>query len=138
MILSATLCFWIYQRNCKNSWIYNHINSLKPLPNKQIYVLNSTVFLFTTLRTLLSPYCDCSEVKLLSRVQLFVTSWTVARQAPLSMGFSSQEYWNGLPFPSPGDIPGPGIEPGLLRCRQILYRLSYTPNSIWGAFSPPV
>ena len=38
--------------------------------------------------------------------------WTVARQAPLSMGFSRQEYWSGLPFPSPGDLPNPGIEPG--------------------------
>ena len=37
--------------------------------------------------------------------------WTVARQAPLSMGFSRQEYWSGLPFPSAGDLPGPGIEP---------------------------
>ena len=40
-----------------------------------------------------------------------VTSWTVACQAPLSMGFSRQEYWSGLPFPSPGDLPDPGIEP---------------------------
>ena len=40
-----------------------------------------------------------------------VTPWTVARQAPLSMGFSKQEYWSGLPFPSPGDLPDPGIEP---------------------------
>ena len=40
------------------------------------------------------------------------TSWTVAYQAPLSMGFSRQEYWSGLPFPSPGDNPNPGIEPG--------------------------
>ena len=46
-----------------------------------------------------------------SRVQLFVTSWTVARQAPLSMGFSRQEYWSGLPCPPPGDLPHPGIEP---------------------------
>ena len=41
-----------------------------------------------------------------------VTLWTVAHQAPLSMGFSRQEYWSGLPFPSPGDLPDPGIEPG--------------------------
>ena len=41
-----------------------------------------------------------------------MTPWTVAYQAPLSMGFSRQEYWSGLPFPSPGDLPGPGIEPG--------------------------
>ena len=41
----------------------------------------------------------------------FVTPWTAARQAPLSVGFSRQEYWRGLPFPSPGDLPNPGIEP---------------------------
>ena len=40
------------------------------------------------------------------------TPWTIACQAPLSMGFSRQEYWSGLPFPSPGDLPDPGIEPG--------------------------
>ena len=41
----------------------------------------------------------------------FATPWTVARQAPLSMGFSRQEYWSGLPIPSPGDLPNPGIKP---------------------------
>ena len=48
---------------------------------------------------------------LFSRVQLSATPWTVAPQPPLSMGFSRQEYWRGLPFPSPGDLPDPGIEP---------------------------
>ena len=52
-----------------------------------------------------------SEVKLLSCVQLFATPWTVAYQAP-SMRFSRQEYWSELPFPSPEDLPDPGIEPG--------------------------
>ena len=51
-------------------------------------------------------------VKSLSRVRLFATPWTVANGAPPSMGFSRQEYWSGLPFPSPGDLPDPGIEPG--------------------------
>ena len=50
-------------------------------------------------------------MKSLSRVQLCVTPWTVAYQASLSMGFSRQEYQSGLPFPSPGDLPDPGIEP---------------------------
>ena len=51
-------------------------------------------------------------MKSLSRVQLFATPWTnVAHQAPPSMGFSRQEYWSGLPLPSPGDLPDPGIEP---------------------------
>ena len=48
---------------------------------------------------------------LLSCVQLFAIQWAVAHQSPLSMGFSRQEYWSGLPFPSPGDLPDPGIEP---------------------------
>ena len=52
------------------------------------------------------------KVKSLSRVRLFATPWTVAYQAPPSMGFSRQEYWSGLPFPSPRDIPNPGIELG--------------------------
>ena len=51
-------------------------------------------------------------MKSLSRVQLFVTPWTVAYHTPPSMGFSRQEYWSGLPFPSPGDLPDPRIEPG--------------------------
>ena len=51
------------------------------------------------------------KVKSLSFVQLFVTPWTIAYQRPRSMGFSRQEHWSGLPFPSPGDIPDPGIEP---------------------------
>ena len=51
------------------------------------------------------------KVKSLSRVRLFVTPWTVAYQAPLSIGFSRQEYWSGLPLPSPGGLPDPGIEP---------------------------
>ena len=52
------------------------------------------------------------KVKSLSRVWLFATPWTVAYQAPLSMGFSRQEHWSGLPFPSPGDLPDPGIKLG--------------------------
>ena len=51
------------------------------------------------------------KVKSLSRVQLFANPWTVARQAPLSVGVSRQEYWSGLPLLSPGDLPNPGIEP---------------------------
>ena len=52
------------------------------------------------------------KVKSLSYVRLFVAPWTVAHQAPPSMGFSRQEYWSGLPFLSPGDLPDPGIEAG--------------------------
>ena len=77
---------------------------------------------WSRLLTLVGHFCEnlieknsskhkSQKVKLLSRVRLFATPWTVAHQAPPSMGFSRQEYWSGMPFPSPGDLPGPGIEP---------------------------
>ena len=56
-------------------------------------------------------YILTNSACVLSRIRLSVTLWTVARQAPLSMGFLKQEYWRGLPFPPPGDLPDPGIEP---------------------------
>ena len=59
---------------------------------------------------------------MLSCVQLFATPWTVALQAPLSMGFSEQEYWSGLPFPSPGGLPDSGIQP---RSPRSKYKFSH-------------
>ena len=61
------------------------------------------------------------KVKSLSRIRLFATLWIIDYQAPLSMEFSRQEYWNRLPYPFPGDLP----DPGLLDCRQILYYVSH-------------
>ena len=58
-------------------------------------------------------------------LQLFATLWTVANQAPLPMGFSRQEYWSGLPFPSPEDL----LDPGLPHCRQMFYHLSMKPDN---------
>ena len=67
------------------------------------------------------------------KVKVLVTQWNPTLWNPMNCsppgssvhGFSRQEYWSGLPFPSPGDIPHPGTEPGLLLCRQILYHLSH-------------
>ena len=71
-------------------------------------------------------YCyGCGCACTLSHVPLCATPWTVNRQAPLSMGFLRQEYWSGLPFSSPRDLPDPGIFLTLLHCRQILYHLSH-------------
>ena len=72
--------------------------------------------------------CVCVCTRTLScfhHAQLLVTLWTVAHQAPLSMEFSRQEYWSGLPFPSPGIFLTQGSNPGLLHCRQLLYHLSH-------------
>ena len=60
-------------------------------------------------------YISCAVISLFSCVQLFAIPWTVACQASPSLGFSRQEYWSGLPFPSPGDLPDPGLNLGLLQ-----------------------
>ena len=70
---------------------------------RRTFVGKVTILLFNVLSTIV--------VNSLCRVQLFATPWTIAYQAPPSVGFSRQEYWNGLLFPSPGDLPNPGIEP---------------------------
>ena len=77
-----------------------------------------------TIMTIIIGFCDSVCVCVcvywsLSHVQLFATPCTVAHQVPLSMEFSRQEHWTGLPFPSPKDLPYPGVEPGLPHCRQI-------------------
>ena len=64
-------------------------------------------------------------IQSLSRVQLSVTPWTVARQAPLSVGFLRQEYWSGLPFPSLGDLPNAGIEAASLTSPAIVRQIPY-------------
>ena len=73
------------------------------------------------------------SVRMLSRVSLFMTSWTVAHQAPLFMEFSRQEYWSGFPFPPPGDLPDPGIEPVY---PELVGRLlsTVTPGKSWNMF----
>ena len=71
-------------------------------------------------------------LSLFSRVQLFATLQTIARQAPLSMGFPRQEYWSGFPFPSPGDLPNPGIEPTSLMSSAVAGRF-FTIGTTWKA-----
>ena len=76
----------------------------------------------------------CVCVCVLSHVQLFVTPQTVAYQAPLSMGFSRQEYWSGLPFPSPEDLPDPGIKPASLVSPALAGRF-FTTGTTWEALT---
>ena len=75
------------------------LHVLFPQPDNLFNLLHLTNFY--------SPFC----AQLLNHVQLFATPWTVALQDPLSMEFSRQEYWSGLPCPSPGDLPNQGIKP---------------------------
>ena len=69
----------------------------------------------------------------LSHVQLFATPWTVAHQAPLSMGFSRQEYWSGLLCPLPGDLPDPGIEPMSFMSPALAGRF-FTTSTTWEVY----
>ena len=71
--------------------------------------ISEKIYPFSEIRESVILVCMC--VCVLSHVWLFATPWTVARQVRLSMGFFRQEYWNGLSFPTPGDLPDPGIEP---------------------------
>ena len=74
--------------------------------------------------------CVCA--KLLSHVQLFANLWTVTHQDPLSVGFSRQEYWSGLPCPPAGDLPSPGIEPVSLMSPVLAGRF-FTTGATWEA-----
>ena len=67
-----------------------------------------------------------------SHVQLFATIWTISRQTPLSIGFPRQEHWSGLPCPSPGDLPNPGIELTPLMSPALASRF-FTTNANWEA-----
>ena len=96
-------------------------NSVKQLSfQKKIFFKNYLLILLIFIYT-----CVCAHAQSLSRGWLFVTPWTTAHQASLSMGFSRQEYWSGLPFLPSEDLPNPGnqtlISKWLLHCRQILY-----------------
>ena len=73
---------------------------------------------------------ESESVSGFSCVQLFVTPWTVARQAPLSTGFSRQEYWSGWPCPPPGGLPDPGMEPGspALQAYSLLFEIPGNPG----------
>ena len=72
-----------------------------------------------------SPVAPSVKSVSCSLVSDSATAWTVAHQAPLSVGFSRQEYWSGLPFPPPGDLPDPEIKPGSPALQQTLYHLSH-------------
>ena len=88
-----------------------------------------------------NPVCVCVCVLAFNCVQLSVTPWTAAHQAPLSLGFSRQEYWSGLLFPSPGDLPNPEIKPVSLPSPALASRF-FTTSAPWETpfrpFSPPV
>ena len=102
----------------------------------EIFLIISGIEILASSTSCLGVVSGSMCVCMVSHNQLFVTPWTVAHQAPLSMGFSRQEYWTGLPFPPPGNLPDPGIEPTALvsptLSRRILYQLRHQRStSFW-------
>ena len=94
-------------------WLVCHCVGLSP-PLSLFFPLTFSLPLPRSISHLSSPYFIACMLSCFSHVQLFVTPWTVALQAPLTVGFSRQDYWSGLPCPLPGDLPDPGIEPASL------------------------
>ena len=92
-------------------YYYPHCTEEKIKQKCHLSVTESSSHMLKIKLCLQPPFTN-KWVKSLSSVRLFATPWTVAYQPPPSMGFSRQEYWSGLLFPSPGDLPDPGIDPG--------------------------
>ena len=90
-------------------------------------------WLHTPYSTSIHSWIACVHVQMQRRAQLFVTPWTVTHQAPLSMGFPRQEYWSGLWFTSPGDLPYSGMEPTVscISCRFLTTKSPGKPLWIW-------
>ena len=86
-------------------------HSMFPISHIKFFFLKNCWLFYCGNIFIQTIYYFVCMVSRFSHVQLFVMLWTVAHQASLSIGFPSQEYWNGLPYPSPGDLPDPGIEP---------------------------
>ena len=121
--LSSHPMFEGLHRNLKSKQPDSHCAKSRLCP--AVLLLSFFLELFQSQYTSFSYTLLKVKVKSLSHVQLFATLWTVAYQAPPSIEFSRQEYWSGLPFPSPGDLPNPEIEPGSPTCGQTLYHLSH-------------
>ena len=92
----------------------------------------SLVLRFLVCHGMIRSLRDLGFTRIMTQVKTIVTPWTVAHQAPLSMRFSRQGYWSGLPFPSPGDLPNPGIEPRspALQADSLLTELQGKPRII--------
>ena len=121
MGLTITIC----SSNIPCTWFHLHFHR---------HSLSSDLchLLCQQLQSLSSRSSHAYVLSCFSHVWLFVTPWTVAHQTPLSMGFFRQEYWSGLPFPPPGDLPEPEIEPAPLTSPALAGRL-FTTSTPWEA-----
>ena len=126
-----------FSRNKSNSYcLLSWAENLGELESPNLIFLHLHIREFSNSQIIvkikLSVYESCAVLSHLSHVLLFVTLWTVACQAPLSMEFSRQEYWSGWPCPPPGDLPHPGTEPVSLICPALTGGF-FTVSTTWEA-----
>ena len=114
--------FWLWRQggslHCR--WVHYHWATWKLQCIQLSQLLNYTVYMAIAFTY---KYATIVSAHSLSCVQIFAALWTIAHQAPLSMGFSRQEYWNRVSFPTPGDLPNSGIEPSSLVSPTLAGRL---------------
>ena len=138
-LLTHSFCFLSHQHNINPTswnlwWVLSDLGLIKlnlssrfSISRSSKITLTSPIHPFASVR-----YVSACMLSHFSHVWLFVTLWTAACQAPLSMGFSRQEYWSGLPCPPPGYLPNPGIEPTSLMSPALAGRF-FTTSTTWEA-----
>ena len=116
----------------KKSWEKTHMSGcqIHTLNNLSNCILSCSIIICLNCFFRVHLCCYVHVPSHFSHVRLFATLWTVALQAPLSMGFSRQEYWSGLPCPPPGDLPDPGIEPTSFMSPALAGRF-FTTHATW-------
>ena len=122
--LSSSMCKIFYR--CVVKYLYMNIRHQKQNHKARCLSPEGEIQVCVCVCLCGTHICMCP----FSHVQLSVTPWTVAHQAPLSMGFSRQEYWSELPFPSPGDLSDPGIKPPSLTSPALAGGF-FTPSATW-------
>ena len=121
---------WQHPQSCDNPHVSGHCHLSSG--GQKCSCLRATGLTPKNSLEILYSFCTCL-LSLCSHARFFATLWTVACQAPLSVEFSRQEYWSGLPCPSPGDLPDPGIEPASVSLA--LTGGFFTTSATWGASS---
>ena len=127
LLYTPKALFFIFCLSQPKKDFYHLLSSWPSRPHILAAVSSSSPTCFSELFDMVSHF---------SRARLFVTPWSVAGQAPLSMEFSRQEHWSGLPCPPPGDPPEPGIEPASLMSLTLAGRF-FTTSATWAASQAP-
>ena len=124
------LCWFLLYGKVNQLYVYIYFLFLGFLSHLDHHIALSRIHVMYSRFSLVIYYIHACALNHFSHVQLFATQWTLAHQAPLSMGFSRQEYWSVLPCPPPGHLPDPGIKPRSLMSPALASGF-FTPRATW-------